>query len=262
MPLELKIRWQGVAPGLEEKRLSLGAFADPLAKLLASLRRIATNIISQAFDDRRATGRFANAARQLDIEITNLIKESSGFDSVITVTTPFGDTLPLLDLGESAGKSLLEALDAESRGIATNANVRNYLRSLPGGIVRQDYSLHRNGTVLKHVSFGEAALPELPPDLPYIAHFIGDIVGVGFEPGRSEVRIKVDSGTTLTFVANSRQVEQALNLRHVKIQAVTVATAGSHRLLILQPADAPIATSTREEAVYNRWQTVLKRLAQ
>jgi hypothetical protein len=261
MPLELKIRWQGVAPGLAEKRLSLGAFADPLTKLLVSLRRIATNIIGQAFDDRRPTGRFANAVRQLDIEITDLIKESSGFDSVITVTTPFGDTLPLLDLGESAGKLLLDALDAESRGIATNTSVRNYLRSLPGGIVRQDYSLHRNGTVLKHVSFGEAALPELPLDLPYIAHFIGDIVGVGFEPGRSEVRIKTD-GIGLTCIANSRQVEMALNLRHTKIKAVTVGTAGTHRLLILLPADAPIATSTRKDAVYDRWQTVLKRLAQ
>jgi hypothetical protein len=261
MPLELKIRWQGAAPGLTEKRLSLGAFADPLAKLLASLRRIASNIIGQAFDDRRPTGRFANAARQLDIEITDLLKDSSGFDSVITVTTPFGGTLPLLDLGESAGKLLLEALDAESRGVATDAIVRSYLRSLPNGIARQDYSLHRNGTVLRHISFGEATLPQLPPDVPYIAHFVGHIVGVGFEPGRSEVRVKADS-STLTFTAESRLVEAALHLRHIKIQAVAVTTAGTYRLLILQPADTPIATSTRAEAVYDRWQAVLKRLAQ
>src|SRR5205085_2404148 len=134
-----------------------------------------------------------------------------------------------------------------------------YLRSLPDGIARQDYSLHRNGTVLRHISFGEVTLPQLPPDVPYIAHFVGHIVGVGFEPGRSEVRVKADS-STLTFTAESSLVEAALNLRHVKIQAVAVATAGTYRLL--QPADVPIATSTRAEAVYDRWQAVLKRLAQ
>jgi hypothetical protein len=135
------------------------------------------------------------------------------------------------------------------------------LRSLPGGIVQQDYFLHRNGTVLKHVTFGEAAIPELPPDVPYIAHFHGEIIGVGFEPGRAEVKVKMD-GSTTTFTATGRQVEMALNLRNVQVQAVSVVLSGAHRLLILQPADKPIATSTRSEAVYGRWETVLKRLAQ
>jgi len=261
VPLQLKISWEGTAPGLAENRLSLSAFGEPLTKLLTGLRRIATNIVSEAFEERQPKGRLTNAARQLDIEITNLIKGSSGFDSVITVTTPVGATMPLLDLGEIAGTQLLDALEFESRGRATNASVRNYLRSLPRGIARQDYSLHRNGAVLKHVSFGEALLPELPPELPYIGQHSGEIVGVGFEPGRPEVRMKTDTGT-LTLVATSEQVEAALRLRHLKVRAVTLVQGSLHRLLVLQESNLPLARLSREEAIYDRWQTVLKRLAQ
>jgi hypothetical protein len=263
MAVELKIKWEGQAQGLPDKRLSLGAFGEPLTLLLAALRRIATNIVGNALEGRQTSvGRFANAARQLDIEIFDLVRDSSGFDGVITFTPPTGDNLPLFtDLAERAGGDLLDALEGESQGVARNSRVRDYLRSLPAGLSHQSYSLHRNGTILRQVSFGEALLPEFPHDLPYIAHYQGDIVGVGFEPGRSEVRIKTESGSVACF-AEPEQVNKALALRGTKILAVAVVQGNAHRLLVLQDAKTPLPTSTRERAVYDRWQGVLRRLAQ
>jgi hypothetical protein len=66
VPTELKIEWEGVAPGLADKRLSLSAFGEPLTILLAALRRIASNLVGDALEEKNV-GRFTNAARQLDI---------------------------------------------------------------------------------------------------------------------------------------------------------------------------------------------------
>ena len=261
MPVELKIKWEGSAPGLAEKRLSLSAFGDALTNLLAGLRRIATNIVGDAFEDASPRGRFANAARRLDIEITDLVRESSGFESIITVATPLGDTLPLLDLEVTAGTQLLDALDSESRGIAKNASIRRYLRALPVGLTQQNYWLHHNGTLLKHVSFGEALLPEMPTDIPYITRYLGEIVGVGFEPGRSEVKLKTEGGSTTTLIATPEQVDKALSLRHLKVRAIAVVESNAERLLIIQDAELPLNQSTREIAIYQRWEGALKRLA-
>jgi len=261
VPVELKIKWEGLAPGLAEKRLSVSAFGEALTNLLAGLRRIATNIVGDAFEEKSVRGRFANAARRLDIEITELVRESSGFDSVITFATPVGDTLPLLDLAEIAGTQLLDALDSESRGIAKSANIRRYLQSLPKGITQQNYWLRQNGTLLKHVSFGEALLPEIPSDIPYIARYLGNIVGVGFEPGRPEVKLKTED-RTVTLAATSEQVDRALLLRDLKVRAIAVVEGNVERLLIVQDAQLPLNHSTREIAVYQRWEGALKRLAQ
>jgi hypothetical protein len=262
VPTELKIKWQGVAPGVPEGRLSLGAFSEPLTILLASLRRIATNLVGDAVEGKNI-GRFANAARQLDIEITDLVRESSGFDSVITLTPSVGENLPLFqELTQQAGFQLLDSIDSERRGVLRNASVRNYLRALPQGISHQTYTLHDNGTVLKQVSFGSVELSEVPGDLPCVVHYIGNVIGVGFEPGRPEVRIKTDAATTVTLAATQKQVDVALGLRFDKIRAVAVDQGGSRRLLILQEVNRPINRSTRDAAIFDRWEGVLRRLAQ
>jgi len=125
MPTELKIKWEGVAPGLAEKRLSLSAFGEPLTILLAALRRIASNLVGDALEEKNV-GRFTNAARQLDIEISDLVRESSGFDSVITLTPLLGENMPLWDyLPENAGTQLLDAIDAERRGILKTVTYGN-----------------------------------------------------------------------------------------------------------------------------------------
>jgi hypothetical protein len=260
--VELKIRWEGTAPGLAEGRLSLGTFGEPLTLLLAGLRRIASNILSEAFENRPPGGRLANGARRLDIEINELITGSSGLVGTITVNTPPGETLPLIDLAVDASTQLLSALESESRGIPKSASVRRYLRSLPDGIAQQNYWLHKNGSELKHIAFGKTLLADAPIELPYLAEYYGNTIGVGFEPGRLEVRIKSEDSGLVTFTATSEQVESALNLRDKRVRAVAVVVANSYRLIILQEADRPLNQSTREEAVYQRWRGALKRLAQ
>ncbi|HEX7681352.1 MAG TPA: hypothetical protein VF713_24675 [Thermoanaerobaculia bacterium] len=262
MPTELKIRWQGDARGLPEKRLSLSAFGEPLNLLLKALRRIATNLATDASEDKKV-GRLANAARQLDIEIFDLVRESSGFDGVITLGAPaLGENLVLFEnLAQSAGLRLLEAIDDERNGIARNAGVRNYLESLPPGITFQSYVLHDNGKAIGDVSFGEMTITSLPPDLPHIAHYVGKIIGVGFEPGKPEVRVKT-ANATVSLSASADHVEKALDLRGSEIIAVAVVQGSSHRLLIIQDSQSPINTSTRDVVVFDRWNGILRRLAQ
>jgi len=261
--VELKIKWDGTAPGLAENRLSLSAFGTSLQLLLGGLRRIASNIVRDAIDERQATtGRLAKAASQLDIEITDLVKGSTGLQGVVSVNTPLGATLPLFDLAERAGYGLLEALDAEGHGIPKNLPIRRFLQSLPQGITEHAYSLHRNGTVLKEITLRGAVLPEIPAEVPYLVRYFGKVVGVGFPPGRAEVRIKAESGSTATLLATDEQVEAALRLRQSDVVAVGVVHDGSHRLLSLRDAKAEPKTFVRESAIYDRWRGVLKRLAQ
>ncbi len=251
---------EGVAPGLSEKRLSLSAFGEPLKILLAALRRIATNLVGDALEDKNV-GRFANVARQLDIEIFDLVKESSGFDSVITLTADRGENLPLFqNLPETAALQLLDAIDSERSGRLKNARVRQYLRALPLGVTRQSYRLHHNGNILKEISFGQMDISALPPELPYVVEYTGKVVGVGFEPGKPEVRIKTED-TSVAFLATPKQVDTALKLRFTTVRIIAVVQGTSHRLLILKDSQLPINKSTRTAAVYERWDSVLRRLA-
>ena len=263
MVIRLTVKWEGTTRGLAEKRLSLSAFGPALGNLVSALRRIATNLVDEALGDRQArVGRFTDEARQLDIEITDLLKDSLGFDSLITVATPPGENFDLFtDLPEKATNKLLDAIEAESGGVVTNAIVRRYLESLPSGIIHQTYHLHRNGTMLREVSFGTMAIAQVPADLPYVAEFVGFIVGVGFEPGTPEVWIKTDS-MTVTLTATSAQVDTALELRQASVRAIAVVQGNSRRLLILQASHLPINRSTREGAIFGRWDGVLRRLAQ
>jgi hypothetical protein len=263
MPTQLKIKWEGTAPGLADRRLSISAFGESLTILLAALRRIAGNVVGEAIGEKKSgTGRFTNEARQLDIEIFDLVRESSGFDSLISITPPADDTLPLFgDLAEFAGTSLLDAIDLERRGTARNHRVRSYLQSLPRGITKQTYQLHSNGTVIKEVSFSSVDLPLLPSDLPYLCEYTGKIVGVGFEPGRAEVRIKTEDSHAI-LAATPKQVEAALELRHSQVHVLAVCYGDNRRLLILREVGLPIYRPTQQEGIFKRWASLLERLAQ
>jgi hypothetical protein len=263
MAIRLSVTWEGDAPGIRGQRLSLGAFGLALTNLVAALRRIATNMVDQALDDRQSSiGRFTDDARQLDIEITELIKGSLGVDSLVTIATPAGETLPLFaDLPEKATMVLLDAIDAERQGILTNSTVRRYLQSLPNGITQQTYGIYQNGDMLKKVSFGTVEIAKVPTDLPSLAEYFGYVVGVGFEPGAFEVRIKPE-GEALTFMATPLQVDTALELRHARVRALAVVHGNARRLLILQEAHVPIYQSSRDVAIFQRWNGLLRRLAQ
>lgn len=264
MAVQLDIVWDGEAPGLQDHRLSLGAFGDALTSLLAALRRIATNIVGNAMEGETAeVGRLATAARQLDIQIEAIKGGSSGFVGVVSIHTPQGESMQLFnELPETAGTQLLEAVESESKGILKNSAVRRYLRALPSGVYRQVYVLHDNGREFKRVELGSMAISEVLSDLPYLAEVHGRIVGVGFEPGKNEVRIKSDEGTHLTLMASSLHVDNALVLRNSHIKALAVIQESGSRLLRLQEADKGWSVPSREDAIFKRWEGLLRRLAQ
>ena len=155
----------------------------------------------------------------------------------------------------------LDAVELERQGILTNASVRQYLQSLPRGLSKQTYRVERDGTPLREIVFGEVRLPPSPLDVPYLAEYVGAIVGVGFEPGESEVRIQTQT-TLVTLTATAHQVETALTLRSLLVRGIAVVNGTSRRLLNLQEANLPIARETRERAIFERWNGALARLAQ
>ena len=48
--LQLRITFDGTAPGLAEHRLSVTAFVEPLGRLVAAYRRIASGVLSDMLD--------------------------------------------------------------------------------------------------------------------------------------------------------------------------------------------------------------------
>lgn len=263
MPIRLRTTWEGNVSGIVEGRLSLGVFGKVLTNLLLALRQIAKDIVSKALEDKQTNlDGVSHVARQLDVEITSLIKGPSGFDSLVTVSVATDEhSPPLADLAEQASTAFLDALELESRGVVTHTGVRRYLESLPRGVTRQTYRVCRDNDVLREVSLGPVALEHASDDLPHLAEYVGHVVGVGFEPGTSEVRIKTDT-TTVTLEARADQVATALALCHSLVRVMAVIQGHAARLLLLQQADAPITQATRESAIFKRWERVLRRLAQ
>jgi hypothetical protein len=263
---QLRIRWDGDSsvPGLAEHRLSLAKFGEPLALLLAALRRIATQMVSTAVEaERPRFGRFANLARQLDIEVVGIEGNSTGIDAVVSFEQP-PDMLPLFsEVAERAVVELLDSIDEERQGGVRNSSVRKYLRSLPQGVHKQLYELHNNGHVKRHVEFGDLAFTDVPPDLPTLIEVEGSVVGVGFEPGRSEVRIKSDVGPP-AFDSTDEQVETALQMRKAKIRLLGVTDGKRSRLLQIARARDPrfkVTPEAIEEHIFKRWAGVFEVLS-
>jgi hypothetical protein len=268
MPYELEIHFTGTAPGIQEHRLSLSAFGEPLNLLLGALKRIATQIVRNAVGgEYPKVGRYADLARNLDIEIVKVDGHSLGLSSVISfreIPGPQPD-LPLwAALPERAGKELLEAIERESSGELAHVAVHKYLSSLPEGIEQQKYNLHSNGRSIRKVEFGRAKLTEIPLELPFLRRIEGDIVGVGFDPGKNEVRVKPEDGNFSSFSSDPGQVDAALDMRKNKVRTIAVQTSKGLRLISLKRAAEPVSKFDPESAtnhVFSRWDGVLKKLA-
>src|SRR5579871_4698495 len=94
--IELKIKWDGPDISLLEKRLSVALFAGPLQKLLASVRRTASNILREAVNRKETdTGRLASEADRIDIHIADVLHESSGIQSIVSVQAPPGPQITM-----------------------------------------------------------------------------------------------------------------------------------------------------------------------
>lgn len=99
---------------------------------------------------------------------------------------------------------------------------------------------------------------------PFLFTFVGSVVGVGFEPGTSEVRIKPEEGESiLRLIASADLVERALELRGNTVNGLAVKGKDS-RLLRLSAADSSqfvLTPTLHKKYVFERWEGVLRRLA-
>jgi hypothetical protein len=261
---QLRIRWDGDVKGLAEHRISLAAFGQPLAYLLQALRRIATQMVSTAVDaEHPKFGRFSNQARQLDIELVKMEEGSGGFDALVSFSQPPEELQLFWDVPERATIELLESIDQERQRIPRNSAVRRYLGSLPREVHSQLYEFHENGHVKKRVEFGDIEVAEVPPDLPSLVQYEGSVVGVGFEPGRSEVRIKSDAGIP-SLDATEEQIEAAWQMRRSKIRALGVHDGKRSRLLQMARVRDPKFKATPEaikEHIFDKWAEAFEQLS-
>ena len=261
-PTIIKIVFDGTVPGLSDHRLSLGVFGEPLSNLLKALRRIANTAISEAIGKSPSNvGRLPEMIRQLDIELISLVPGSGGIEGQITINTPLGETQPLFDVAEWSANQLLDAIDEERRGNLRNEQVRTYLKSLPSGLTHQAYSLWRDNTTrIREVEFGTADLSAEVYGLPYLIEIVGKVTGVGFEPGRNQVRFITDQGE-MTVGATSQHVEYALENRPNSIRALILIQPEIRRLLSIQLEKEKRIPLDTEAFIFQRWGELLQKLA-
>ena len=231
--------------------------------LLAALRRIATQMVSTAIEgEQPKSGRFANVARWIDIELVSIAEGSAGPDALVVFHNPPDELNLWGDIPSRATIELLDAIEVESKGQARNGAVRNYLRALPPKLHHQVYE-YTNGAASRRVEVGAIDLTVLPPDLPFLKEMEGYVVGVGFEPGRPEVRIKTETMTT-SLTSAPEIVDQALELRHDRIRILSVHVASRARLISLNRSTDPrfvFSPEAVEEHIFRRWDVLLERLA-
>lgn len=269
MSVELKIAFDGTTPGLEEHRLSLSAFGESLKLLLAALQRTASAILASASEDPEygsRGGKFAEAAKLLDLELAAVEEGSAAPSFVCTARAP-GPYLPHVnmsraDLAEAAIERLVQDIEAESSGKARSPSVRRYLRSLPRGVNSQRYTATRDGKTLRDVRFSTATLADPPRSLPRLIKVTGHVISVGFEPGQSFISLKVGT-KTMKCSASVAQVESAINLRMGPVTA-TVLDSDKPSIVWIksaeQPADVPTLDDTIEH-LHSNWKRTLEALA-
>ncbi len=260
---EIRIHFDGDVAGVEAHRLSISAFGKPLEQFLSALRRTASQLVSQAVDSEAPdVGRFNNIARQLDIEIEGIGEGSVVLKAVLPYRHAEGELPLFADLPKRAAELLFDGIERESRGETVSGAARRYLRTLPQGLTKQVYEIYEGGKMTKQVQIGSIALSAEPEDLPFLREYAGNIVGIGFEPGKSEVRVKTASAVT-AIEALPSDIERALSLRNQPVQALAVHNAKGSRLLVLgseikrEKPDLKRASS----AIFDQWGAVFAELA-
>lgn len=263
MEKKLEIIWEGSVPGLAEHRLSLDAFAQALQQLVVAYRRIASNLLAQA---ESSTGRLHSFAKMFDLQLEQIAEGSAGIVAacVIQDAEPsFWDEL-LEPVATNAAEALLNDIEAEARGELRNTVVRNYLKALPDGVTGQRYVFSQNGS-RREVRIGSLNLPEMPEEMPIVHERLYAIVGVGFPPGDSFVRLK-GAEETVYCEATQEQVTKALEFRFGSVYAMIVRQPGKRaRLIRLRKAGQELKPFTPEEEerlIYGKWDELLRRLAE
>lgn len=265
MKTSLTIRWDGTTPGLSEHSLSLDAWLTPLDLLLRAVRRTASGMVTEAVEDPEygaRGGRLHKFAANIDLRLVALTDGCVNLTFECAAPPPDGQQDLFIDAlpGRALG-SVLDAIEAEAKGELRSAPVRKFLMSMPNGVDVQEYQLVV-GESSRKVVVTRPNLPVAPPELPALVTLIGQVVGVGFEPAKWSVAIRVD-GRTLLLDANEQQVESALAHRSGKVQAVAV-LGRPQRLVSLrsvEEARPPLSPEQREAHYVGRWARTLEILS-
>lgn len=257
---ELEIIWDGPVKGLAEHRISLAKFAVALDLLMKAARRIASQKLQDALEP-TSTGRLAAASTNLDIEITGVKGNSSGFSTVITFEVPdsSGQELLFNQLPELVGLELLESIESEAKGTLRNTAVRKYLGALPRELTRQNYNLHENGRAIREVNLSTVSLANIPDTLPAFISQHGRIAGVGFDP-RWEVRVRGEGGAQVTALATEKQVNMALKMRSQEVDVLAVSSAAGNRLVVIENDEMRKKRPTLDE-LFDKWEETFRALA-
>ncbi len=265
MAVELEIRLEGNAPGLAEHRLSLSAFGPSLENLLEALRRIASGVVRDATmpDYGVRGGRYTKQARRLDVQVQAVDEGSLKLVLVLALQAVAGQGNLFQDLPERAGKAFVQAVEDEGHGRMRNAMVRRYLESLPAEITAQSYSVNRDGVAIETARLGQVSLSNDAGPLPALIRVDGRITGVGFPPGKPEVRVRF-ARYSAHFSATPGQVDEALALREKVAEIAAVVIGKNGRLLAVREAGTELrqlSNEQRVEALFARWDGLLRRLA-
>ena len=262
MNKKLEIVWQGNVPGLAEHRLSLDAFGPALQQLVIAYRRIASNLLAQADS---TTGRLHTFAYLFDLQLEQIKQGSAGIVAACVIDAEPGF------LGDvwapwttRTAEALLTDIEAEANGEFRNGAVRKYLRALPEGVTGQQYAFSDGNGYRREIAIGSMRLPEGPTEMPVLHERTYAIVGVGFEPGESFVRLK-GADDTVTCEATPQQVTKALELRFSSVRAMIVRQVGRKARLIRIRREGedlhPLSPQQKETLLFGKWHNLLRRLA-
>ncbi len=265
MRRQLEIEWAGEARGLDQHRLSVAEFAEPLGLLLKALRRIAHRVQAEISDAEPATdaGRLSDFSKWIDIEIHELKGGSLSLHADVTFAPPPSFLSEVFETTVDRSVSeLLDGLSHEGQGRLYNGQVRRYLAKLPQGLASQRYTYRPEGGEPRVVEIGDLRLAEESlGDLPFLVRLQGYVAGVGFEPGKFEVQFKTDQGR-YRLPATENQVELALSLRGELCHAL--ALDGPRRRLLTISREEPMGAPSPEMVsryVFDRWRGLHERLA-
>lgn len=263
MGTQLRIYWDGNAPGLKEGRLSLATFGPALDALLRAARNIARRQVAaargEAYDPATAT-----RSTIVDLQLSKFEAGSADqtFD-VVPLPTNFGALQLIDDLSDRITRELYVCINDEARGIRRDRFVRQFLHSLPKGLSRQRYSVLVDGKPEAVAEFTELVVAADVEEYPAMVKLRGKVEAVQFgERGEPRVSFAPWEGRMVTASATKEQVRQAIELQG-KAQALFL-LGDRPRLLWIRADDAPVsplAEEEREEYLFKRWGGVLEGLS-
>jgi hypothetical protein len=262
MTIELKVTFDGTAPGLAAGRLSIAAFGDSLDRMLKALRATASAVITGS--EPPAYAHFKNDAK-LDLELSSI--ENNCVALKFDCVDPLEGSRPMPDVAARSVAAFLKAVkaDTENPGSSGSPLVQRYVEKLPAGISRQRYSAYRDGVKLYSVDCGPPPMAVKAKAGPRLLQLRGHVIGVSFAPDPLAVWFR-SGDSAVKFPATADQVDGALALRDADalLAGIVAAEADKNRLLWLRAesdaAQMPSVGDTTSYAAEN-WRTTLDILA-